>query len=57
MFNEKLFYEICEKYGVETRKSKGKPIIKNKDGAERELMESDVKNILNISDENVNIIN
>jgi hypothetical protein len=42
MFNEKLFYEICERYGVEIRDGNSKPIIKYEDGKEREVSKEDI---------------
>lgn len=46
MFNEKLFFELCEKHGVEIRDGKGKPKI-YENGIERDITSNDVYNIVN----------
>lgn len=45
MFNKKLFYELCEKYGVELSNQYEKPMLKV-DGEIREVMEQDVNDFL-----------
>lgn len=42
MFNEELFYSLCEKYGVELSDEFDRPMIKDGDVV-RELTENDVK--------------
>ena len=42
MFNEKLFYEICERYNVEIKEGKGKPQVYD-DGVLRDLTEQDIR--------------
>lgn len=41
MFNEKLFYEICERYGVEIREGKGRPQVYD-DGVLRDITKNDI---------------
>lgn len=48
MFDEKLFFKLCEKYNIEVRKGKGKPMLKLEDGTERELTKKDIKEIFEI---------
>ena len=45
MFTRDLFYTLCDKYGVELSDQYEKPMLKV-DGAIRELVEQDVKDIL-----------
>lgn len=45
MFNKELFYDLCNKYGVELSDEYNKPMIKT-DGEIRQLEEQDVKNLL-----------
>ncbi len=45
MFNEKLFYSLCEKHGVELSSDYNKPMIKIDDEI-RTLTTDDVKNII-----------
>lgn len=44
MFNEKLFFELCNKYGVEVRDGKKPPMVYDK-GIVKEIVKSDVYNI------------
>lgn len=46
MFDEKLFYKLCDRYGVEVREGKGKPMI-YENGIPREIDNQDVYNIVN----------
>ena len=42
MFNKELFYDLCNKYGVELSDEYSKPMIKT-DGEVRQLEEQDVR--------------
>ena len=45
MFNKELFYDLCNKYGVELSDEYSKPMIKT-DGEVRQLEEQDVRDLL-----------
>lgn len=45
MFNEKLFFELCEKHGVELSSTYKKPMIKI-DNSIREVSEEDIKSLV-----------
>ena len=45
MFNRKLFYALCDEYGIEFSDQYDKPMLKTEDGL-RELVEQDVKGLL-----------
>lgn len=45
MFNEKLFYSLCEKHGVELSSNYDKPMIQV-DNEIRALTADDIKNII-----------
>ena len=45
MFNKELFYDLCDKYGVELSDQYDRPMLKV-DEEIRELVEQDVKDIL-----------
>ena len=45
MFDEKLFYDLCNKYGVKLSDKYDKPMIKT-DGEVRQLVEQDVRELL-----------
>ena len=44
MFNKELFYDLCNKYGVELSDEYSKPMIKT-DGEVRQLEEQDVRDL------------
>ena len=48
MFNKELFYDLCNKYGVELSDEYSKPMIKT-DGEVRQLEEQDVRSSSTIS--------
>lgn len=45
MFDRKLFYDLCNKYGVELSDKYDKPMIKT-DGEVRQFVEQDVRELL-----------
>ena len=45
MFNKELFYDLCNKYGVELSDEYSKPMIKT-DGEVRQVEEQDVRDLL-----------
>ena len=45
-FNKELFYNVCEKYGVELSDKYDRPMIKEKDGSIRPLSDDDVFHLL-----------
>ena len=52
MFNKELFYDLCNKYGVELSDEYSKPMIKT-DGEVRQLEEQDVRDLLSRYQETV----
>lgn len=49
MFNEKLFYEICERYGVEIKEGNGKPQVDD-NSVIRNITEQDIKDMFRKED-------